>query len=48
MKLLGEWEEMKVDELGDEKREIGRDIALRSWCEEKLNGGVRGVRGGER
>ena len=25
-----EWEEMMVDELGDETREIGRDLALRS------------------
>ena len=30
MKLLGEWEEMKVDELVDEEREFGQNLALRS------------------
>ena len=30
VKLLGESEEMKVDELGDETREIGQYLAMRS------------------
>ena len=30
MKLLGEWKVMKVDELSDEKRDLGRDLALSS------------------
>ena len=30
MKLLGEWKVMKVDELSDEKRDLGRDLALRT------------------